>query len=84
MNVIIQRKIDVQTSYTQLVKESTIVSGEILCPPGNAGVVYFRGDDGADVPWQAGEWHEVHAVDLAKIQIKGTVGDIVTFVGGIW
>jgi hypothetical protein len=47
-------------------------------------VVYFRGDDGSDVPWISGEWHSLKSVDLADIYIKGTAGDVVTVVGGTW
>jgi hypothetical protein len=47
-------------------------------------VVYFRGDDGSDVPWQKGEWHNFTSVDLSTVFIKGTAGDYVTVIGGSW
>ena len=84
MNNAIMRKIDVTGTYQCLVADSMVATVTVSCPPGNAGVVYFKGDDGSDVPWQPGEWHELHRVDLAAIQIKGTVGDVVTIVGGTW
>ena len=84
MNGIIQRKINVNTSYSKLVGEATVASVTISCPPSNVGVVYFRGDDGDEVPWVPGEWHEFRNVDLSQIQIKGTAGDVVTVVGGSW
>ena len=43
-----------------------------------------EGDEGADVPWVPGEWHEFNRVNLAEVQVKGTPGDIVTVVGGTW
>jgi len=44
--------------------------------------VNFKGDDGSDVPWVPGQWHEFMNVDLKDFQIKGTPGDVVTIVGG--
>ena len=65
MNGVIMRKVVVQASYTNLVPEKTLVGTvTISCAPGNAGSVNFRGDDGSDVPWVAGEWHEFKGVDL--------------------
>jgi hypothetical protein len=85
MNGVIMRKVVVQASYTNLVSQSTPVGTvTISCAPGNAGSVNFKGDDGSDVPWVAGEWHEFRGVDLKDFQIKGTPGDVVTIVGGTW
>ena len=84
MNNSIMRKIDVTGSYQPLVTDSLVATVTISCPPGNAAAVQFKGDDGSDVPWLAGEWHELRSVDLAEIQIKGTPGDVVTIVGGTW
>jgi len=52
--------------------------------PTNAGSVLFRGDDGSDVPWVAGEFHHLVSIDLARLFVKGTPGDAVTVVGGTW
>ncbi len=84
MNNTIMRKIDVTGTYQPLVADSLVATVTISCPPTNAAAVQFKGDDGSDVPWLAGEWHTLHRVDLAEIQIKGTVGDVVSIVGGIW
>ena len=84
MNSILMRKIDVTGSYAPLAADRTVVTVTISCPPGNVAVVYFEGDDGSDVPWIAGEWHTLVGVNLADIQVKGTVGDCVTLVGGSW
>jgi len=81
MNNAIMRKVDVTADYAPLASEKTVASVEISCPPGNVGVVNFKGDTGQDVPWQPGEWHTFHRVDLAEIEIKGTPGDAVTVVG---
>ena len=84
MNNAIMRKIDVTGTYQALVTDSMVATVTVSCPPGNAGVVYFKGDDSSDVPWQPGEWHTLKHVDLADIQVKGTPGDTVTLVGGTW
>ena len=84
MNNVIMRKIAVTTVYTPLVVSKLIGSVTISTPPTNSGQVQFRGDDGLDVPWVPGEWHEFVAVNLADIKVKGTPGDVVTVVGGTW
>ncbi len=84
MNSALMRKVTVTASYQPLASVPTVASVEIACPPGNAGVVNFKGDDGSDVPWQPGEWHALHRIDLSKIEVKGSVGDTVTIVGGTW
>lgn len=84
MNNTIMRKITVGSGYQPLAAVRTVISGTISCPPTNGGPVYFKGDNGTDVPWVQGEWHEFVAVNLADIQVKGTPGDVVTVVGGTW
>ncbi|MBE3097727.1 MAG: hypothetical protein IMZ44_11460 [Planctomycetes bacterium] len=84
MNNVLMRKVDVTESYQPLAAERTVVTVTISCPPGNAAVVYFKGDDGSDVPWLPSEWHTLVGVNLADIQVKGTDGDTVTLVGGTW
>ena len=84
MNNIIMRKVDVTENYTPLAAEKTVVTVTISAPPSNTGNVFFKGDDGSDVPWTAAEWHTFRSINLADIQIKGAVGDVVTLVGGTW
>ena len=84
MNNVVMRKINVTGSYQPLVNRKLVASVTISALPTNAGPVYFRGDDGLDVPWLAGEWHEFQAVNLGEILVKGAVGDAVTVVGGTW
>ena len=84
MNNVIMRSATVTATYAALVSSSLTGSVTISCPATNAGVVYFLGDDGSDVPWQPGEWQEFRHVDLSTIRIKGTAGDTVTLVGGTW
>lgn len=84
MNNVIMQKVVVTNQYQPLVANEAVVSVEISAPPTNAGTVYFQGDDGSDVPWVPGEWHEFKRVNIAQIKVKGTPGDIVTLVGGTW
>ena len=84
MNNTIMRKIDVSADYQALSDVKLVGSVTLSAPPTNAGDVFFKGDDGSDVPWIPGEWHTFYSVNLAEIQIKGTPGDTVTVVGGTW
>ncbi len=84
MNNCLMRKIDVTGDYAPLADTTTVASVTISCPPANAGTVYFKGDDGSDVPWIPGQWHDFRSVDLSSIEVKGTPGDAVTLVGGTW
>ena len=84
MNNIVMRKLVVSGSYRPLVAGSLVASVTISAPPTNAGDVTFLGDDGSEVPWVPGEWHDFRSVDLGSIRVKGTAGDIVTVVGGSW
>lgn len=83
-NNVLMRKVVVTASYQPLASETTVVTVTVSTLPSNAGTVLFKGDDGSDVPWIPGEWHELRSVDLAEIEIKGTPGDVVTVVGGTW
>lgn len=84
MNNVIMRKTVVTADYQPLVTERLVGSVTISTPPGNADNVQFRGDDGSDVPWIPGEWHEFRSIDLSSVLVKGTPGDTVTIVGGTW
>jgi len=85
MNNVIMRVVTITSDYQPLVSESLVAGTVVIsCPPANAGSVFFKGDDGSDVPWIAGEWHEFKGVDLSSILVKGTDGDTVTIVGGTW
>ena len=84
MNNVIMRKVAVGAAYAPLATTTVVASVTISGPPANAGTVYFRGDDGSDVPWVPGEWHDFRGVNLAEIEVKGTPGDAVTIVGGTW
>ena len=84
MHNVVMRKITVTGEYQPLVSSSLVASVTISTPPANGGNVLFKGDDGSDVPWVAGEWHQFRSIDLAGIEVKGTPGDVVTVVGGSW
>jgi hypothetical protein len=84
MNNIVMRKVNVTASYQALVNRKLVASVTISALPTNAGPVYFRGDDGLDVPWLPGEWHEFQSVNVGEILVKGAVGDAMTVVGGTW
>jgi hypothetical protein len=84
VNSTIMRRIEVATDYQPLSETPLVGSFEISAVPTNAATVFFRGDDGSDVPWMPGEYHAVYRVDLSRILVKGTPGDQVTVIGGTW
>ena len=84
MNNVIMRNIAVTADYRPLADRKLVASATLSCLPTNTGTVYFRGDDGSDVPWVPGEWHDFWSVNLAEIVIKGTPGDALTIIGGTW
>ena len=81
---IVMRRIEVTEAYRPLSDRPLVMSGEICSPPFNPGPVFFRGDDGSDVPWIAGETHFFRRSNLAEIFVKGAPGSVVTIVGGTW
>ncbi len=84
MNNVIMRHVDVTETYQPLSGVQLVGTVTISTPPGNSADVLFRGDDGSDVPWIPGEWHDFISVNLAEIFVKGAVGDSVVIVGGTW
>lgn len=84
VNNIVMRKVALTGQYQRVSPHPVTASVTISCPPTNQGDVFFKGDDGGDVPWTAGEYHRFNGVDLSSLQVKGTPGDIVTIVGGSW
>lgn len=84
MNNVIMRKVELTEDYRPLSDRPLVMSGEICAPPFNAGPVYFRGDDGADIPWIPGEFHRVVRCNIADIHAKGPEGCILTIIGGTW
>lgn len=84
MNNVIMRTLVLTGDYQPLAAQRVVGSITISAPPSNADDAIFLGDEGANVPWVPGEWHEFNRVNLAEIKVKGTPGDIVTVVGGTW
>lgn len=84
MNNVVMRRIAVTADYQPLSNRKLVSSVTLACPPTNKKTVYFRGDDGSDVPWVPGEWHDFWSVNLNEIVVKGTPDDVVTVIGGTW
>jgi len=76
--------VPVTADYQPLSPVSLVGSVTLSALPSNTGDVFFRGDDGSDVPWIAGQWHDFSRVDLSQIFIKGTPGDVISVIGGTW
>ncbi len=84
MNNVIMRKVEMRGDYRPLSDREMIGTFDLSTPPFNPGIVFFRGDDGSDVPWIAGECHMVVRCNLAELHAKGPDGAVVTVVGGTW
>ena len=84
MNNVIMRTVTVTAEYKPLSTVSLIGSVTISTPPENNGGVFFRGDDGSDVPWRQGTWFTFQRVDLSTIFVKGLPGDVVSVIGWTW
>ena len=84
MNNVVMFSVALSGEYRALSDRPLVASVDISASPSNAGPVYFLGDDGRDVLWQISEWHSFKSVDLSKISVKGTPGDVVSVVGGTW
>ncbi len=82
MKTPIMRKVSVTGTYAALAATDTVVSVTVSTPPTNVANVLFKAADGADVPWVPGEWHDFRSINLAALEIKGSVGDVVTIIGG--
>ena len=82
MKNVVMLRVDLTATYRPLSEQSVMASVDINAPPTNVGPVFFRGQDGKDVPWHPSQWHHLTNVDLAEIYVKGTPGDMVTVVGG--
>ena len=70
MNNVIMRRVEVTADYQPLADRKLVASVTLASLPTNGVTVIFRGDDGSDVPWLPGEWHDFWNVDLAGIVLK--------------
>lgn len=77
-------KVNVTADYQALAAGRTVLTVTLSALPTNSDAVYLRNSAGQEVPLVPGEWHALVGVDLADLQVKGTVGDSVTLVGGTW
>jgi hypothetical protein len=83
-NNVIQRAIPLTADWQPLAAEPLVGTVDVSCPPGNRAVAVFQGDDGSEVPWIPGEWHQFVRVDLSRIRVRGAAGDQITVIGGTW
>ncbi len=81
---VLQREQNVYTGLYSLLDGNLTGTFEVTCPITNAGIVYFRGDDDSDVPWQPGESHTFNNVSTSNIRMKGTLGDKVMVRSTSW
>lgn len=82
-NNTILRQIDVTEEFQALAETNTVASVTISALPANISYVTLKSADG-EVQMIPGEWQIFHKIDLSELQIRGTVGDTVSVVGGTW
>ena len=85
MNNIVMRKVVVGADFQPITAQANeVATVEVSASPDNSGPVFFLGDDGSEVPFLPGEYHQFVRINLADLKVKGTPGDVVTFIGGSW
>jgi hypothetical protein len=84
MHNVVQRRISLTPAWQPLSALPLIASVDVSCLPQNVGMVWFQGDDGSEVPWLPGEWHQFQRIDLGSLRVRGSVGDALTVIGGTW
>jgi hypothetical protein len=82
-NNLIMRQITL-TGAAQSLGGDEVFSVDVSCPPTNTAVVYFKVGSASEIPWQAGQWHNLKRIRLADISVRGAAGDTVILVGGTW
>lgn len=84
MNNVVQRQIALTPDWQPLSVVPLVASVDVSCLPQNIGLAWFEGDDGSEVPWLPGEWHQFQRVDLNRLRVRGSSGDAITVIGGTW
>ena len=84
MHNLVQRRVTVTADWQLISEVSLVASVDVSCLPQNVGLVWFQGDDGSEVPWLPGEWHQFQRIDLGALRVRGTPGDTLTVIGGTW
>ena len=70
-------------AWQRLSDKALVASGELMAPPSNAAAVAVKGGNGgAGVHFLPGQSNRLRSIDLSEIEVRGTVGDRIVFVGG--
>jgi hypothetical protein len=83
MNNTVLKKIDVTDQWQALSPVPLVASVTISALPTNAGNVLLRNGE-SQVELIPGEWQDFRSVNLAELEVKGTIGDVLSIVGGTW
>jgi hypothetical protein len=81
MGQVYLRTVAVAAEFAPLESSRTVVSVAITCPSTNEDAVTFEDAAGNEAAWEPGETHTFSQIDLATVQVKGSVGDVVTVNG---
>ncbi len=70
-------RVEVNETWTPLGSSGHRHAITLECPSGNAAAVQFRADGGDAEDWPKGLIAALEDVDLSRLEVKGTVGDLV-------
>ena len=84
MHNLVQRRVVLTADWQPVSAVPLVASVDVSCLPQNIGLVWFQGDDGSEVPWLPGEWHQFQRIDLGNLRVRGSPGDTLTVIGGTW
>lgn len=70
--------------YQRFCRAPVLVSGQFHVTASNSGSAWLKGVDGNDIELSKGQSYTVVGVDISQTEWKGTIGDVVTFLGGTW
>ncbi|MEX2388781.1 MAG: hypothetical protein WD534_12960 [Phycisphaeraceae bacterium] len=83
-NNVVLNTIQLTGDYQPLAAASLVATVTLSAPPANTAPTTLRTPDGSTVELVPGEWHTLERVDLARLEAKGEVGDVLSIVGGSW
>jgi hypothetical protein len=78
---LIKLRVVLATTYIPLTDTTLVASGTITNEGTNTAYLYAAGETYEDVELGAGKQFRVSGIDLSTISVKGTAGEIVTFIG---
>ena len=83
-NNVVLKMIELTDQFQPLSAVPLVASITLSAPPANSGAVTLRTPAGAEAEMIPGEWHTLYRVNLARLEVRGSAGDMLSMVGGTW